>query len=171
MISNGTIELRAPEPFDIDDMYRWENDESIWAEGSQRAPMSRKTLADYVNCYNPDPNAAGQLRLVIELSDTGEAIGCVDLYEYDSFNRRSGVGIVIDSAHQHKGYGRMALCLLADYARKHLGLHQLWAIVSRENAASGAMFEACGFRSCGSLRSWIRIGTTWHDALMYQLLL
>lgn len=171
MISNGTIELRAPEPFDIDDMYRWENDESIWAEGSQRAPMSRKTLADYVNCYNPDPNATGQLRLVIELSDTGEAIGCVDLYEYDAFNRRSGVGIVIDSAHQHKGYGRMTVSLLADYARMHLGLHQLWAIVSRENVASGAMFEACGFRSCGSLRSWIRIGTTWNDALMYQLLL
>lgn len=156
---------------DIDAMYRWENDESIWAEGAQRAPMSRKTLTDYVNCYNPDPNAAGQLRLIIELTATGEPVGCIDLYEYDSFNRRSGVGIVIDAACRGNGYGRMAVELLAGYSRKHLGLHQLWAVVGRENTASTAMFEACGFRSCGSLRSWIRVGTTWHDALMYQLLL
>lgn len=171
MLTDGTITLRAPEPHDIDIMYMWENDASIWTDGSVRAPMSRKMLFDYVNGYNPDPNATGQLRMIITLCDSGETIGCIDLYDYDALNRRSGVGIVIDKAFRGRGYGRHSLELLAEYCRESLGLHQLWAIVSRKNQPSLSLFEKSGFRSCGSLRSWIRVGTSFHDALFFQRIL
>lgn len=171
MLTDGTITLRAPEPSDIDMLYLWENDSSIWEEGAVRAPMSRKMLFDYVNNYNPDPNAAGQMRMVIALNATGDAIGCLDLYDYDALNRRSGVGIVIDESHRNRGYGIASLELLAEYCRRSLGLHQLWAIVSRSNDSSLALFKRAGFRSCGSLKSWIRTGDSYRDALFLQRLL
>lgn len=171
MLTDNTITLRAPEPADIDEMYIWENDPSIWTKGSSRMPMSRQLLYDFVNSYNPDPNVTGQMRLIIESCATGMAVGCLDLYDYDSLNRRSGVGIVIDPAHQGHGYASRALKLTIDYCRTFLGLHQLWAIVNRENEVSQHLFRSCGFRSCGSLRSWVRVGNRYTDALMFQALL
>lgn len=171
MLTDGTISLRAPEPNDIDDMYVWENDASVWTDGCVRAPMSRKALYDYINSYNPDPCAAGQLRLIVELNTTETPIGMIDLFDFDPLNRRAGVGILLDSAHRGKGYGTATLRLLCDYARIHLGLHQLWAIVSRTNQPSLSLFASAGFKSCGSLRSWIRIGESYSDALFYQRLL
>lgn len=171
MLTDGVILLRAPEPSDIDAMYLWENDPQIWAEGTVRAPMSRQMLHDFVMCYNPDPNSAGQLRLIIEEKQTHEAVGCVDLYEYDAVNRRAGVGIVIMPQWQRQGLAARALNLMACYCHESLGLRQLWAIAGCDNTASRSLFERCGYRPCGTLRSWIRRGTTFTNALMYQLLL
>lgn len=171
MISDDKIKLRAPEPDDIDCMYIWENDPVIWADGALRAPMSRKMLSDFVNYYNPDPASAGQLRLIIEDTSNGMAIGCIDLYEYDSVNRRAGVGVVISREHQSKGFATRALNLMCNYCQVALGLHQLWAIISRTNYASLKLFSKCDFETCGNLRSWIRNGTSYTDALIMQRLL
>jgi len=171
MLTDGTIILRAPEPADIPAMYIWENDTSVWADGVLRAPMSRQMLHDFVMSYNPDPNSAGQLRLIIEAVAGREPAGCIDLYDYDAVNRRAGVGIVIAPMWQGRGIGSRAVRLMAEYCHVQLGLHQLWAIAGRDNVASLRMFERCGFRSCGSLRSWIRHGDSYSDALMFQLLL
>lgn len=171
MLTDGTITLRAPEPRDIDRMYLWENDSSIWIDGNTRAPMSHKLLHDFVEFYNPDPYVTSQLRLIIELNVTGEPVGSIDLYEFDGINRRSGVGIVIDPSFRRRGYASRSINLLSRYCHEHLGLHQIWAIVNRNNADSTHLFERCGFRTCGSLKSWIRKGDSYYDALMYQRLL
>lgn len=171
MLTDGTITLRAPEPADIDIMYLWENDPLLWIDGAVRAPMSRQLLHDFVMSYNPDPNASGQMRLIIESNATRTAAGCIDLYEYDAINRRAGVGIVISREHHGRGYASAALELMKLYCGQHLGLHQLWAIINRENEPSVRLFTGAGFKTCGSLRSWIRIGNTYRDALMYQLIL
>ncbi|MCM1348378.1 MAG: GNAT family N-acetyltransferase [Firmicutes bacterium] len=169
MITDGIITLRAPEPSDVDAMYVWENDVTLWSEGVLRAPTSRKLLHDFVTFYNPDPAVTGQLRLVIELGSTQEAIGCVDLYDYDCVNRRAGVGIVIGREHQGRGYAKRAIELLSRYCAEQLGLHQLWAIAGRENRRSIHLFDTCGFKTCGSLRGWVRKGPRYTDALMFQL--
>lgn len=171
MLTEGTITLRAPEPSDVNAMYLWENDPTIWIDGALRAPMQLKMLHDFVDSYNPDPAVAGQLRLIVTVNSTAAAVGCIDLYEYDSVNRRSGLGIVIDPAHQRCGYGHRAVELMARYCREMLGLHQLWSIAARENEASIRLFTGCGFSTCGSLRSWIRVADRYTDALMFQRLL
>lgn len=170
-LNDGTILLRAPEPTDVEMMYLWENDIEAWTDGVVRAPTSLKILCDYVDNYNPDPCATGQLRLIVQIIETGQPIGCIDLYEFDSLNRRSGVGIIIDPQHRGCGYASRALELIKWFCCTHLGLHQLWAIVSRDNETSLRLFSGRGFSTCGSLRSWIRIGNTYTDALMFQSLL
>lgn len=169
-LHDDMLRLRVPEPADIDLLYRWENDESLWPHGSTSAPVSRHVLWQYVNDYVPDIAATGQLRLIIELTDGDRAVGAIDLSDYDARDRRAAVGIMIDSAMRGRGLARRALSLLEDYSRHTLGLHQLWAMTAVDNAAAHALFSGAGFATCGRMRSWLRRGGTYADAVIFQKL-
>lgn len=171
MLSDSNIILRAPEPADVDAMFRWENDSLSWAYGRTRAPMSRHSLWEYVNGYSADVMREGQGRFIIVDAATAAALGCIDLYEVDVLNRRAGVGIYIECDDRGKGVASSALELLCDYCQRELGLHQLWAVMGAENQPSRALFRRCGFKECGRLRSWIRRGEHYGDALIAQRLM
>lgn len=172
MLNDGKIYLRAPEPdADVDAMYRWETDELSWADGRTRAPLSRHALWEYATNYDADPLRAGQARFIICSVQTDESLGCLDLYEIDIINRRAGLGIYIESHNRKKGYARAAIELMAAYSREHLGLHQLWSIVSSSNEASRKLFGSTEFTVAGHLRSWIRLGESYTDAYVFQRLL
>ena len=66
LLTDGTITLRAPEPADLDRLYVWENDTTLWSVGRAIAPYSRQQLADYIAGYDADIHSAGQLRLMIQ---------------------------------------------------------------------------------------------------------
>ncbi|MDE5656945.1 MAG: GNAT family N-acetyltransferase [Muribaculaceae bacterium] len=163
------IRLRAPEPADIDTLYIWENDPELWPCGDNMAPLSRHALARYIDNYSGDIATDGQLRLIITEPD-GTAVGVVDLYEYSQRDRRAGVGIFIQKEYRCRGYAFQALAWLGVYCATHLGLHQLWAVVGADNDASRALFHSAGFKTCGRLRSWLRRGRRFGDAIIYQRL-
>ncbi len=171
MLNDGLIELRAVEPADVDILFLWENDEESWHYGSNRAPLSRHQLWNYATGYDADPVKAGEVRFVITDAITGEAVGCVDLTDIDVLNSRAQCGIYIGKAYRGMGFGSNALRSICEYAGATLSLHQLWAVIGRENICSTAIFEKCGFKSCGCLRSWIKKRTSFEDALIYQKLL
>ena len=53
LLSNDKITLRAMEPSDIDLIYKWENDTSLWTVSDTVAPYSREALMLYIaNCAN-----------------------------------------------------------------------------------------------------------------------
>ena len=170
-LNDGTIYLRALEPDDAAILYEWENDPSVWQYGDRRAPLSMTQLRDYALNYDADPIRAGQLRLVVALCATDEAVGCIDLYEIDATNARAGVGVLTEKGRRGKGYALRALQLLCRYARVTLSLHQLWCNVSEENTASRGLFKKCGFETCGRLRSWLRRGDRYADAYFMQRML
>ncbi len=169
-LSDGIVTLRALEPSDVDRLYVWENDPSVWRHGDRRAPLSRQQLWDYVNNYDADPVRAGQLRLMIADVD-GEAVGTADLYELDAINRRAAVGIMVIPACRRRGYAVRALRLLARYCRDQIGLHQLWSVTADDNEASRRTFASAGYQIAGRLRSWTRSGGVYHDAYISQLML
>lgn len=172
-MKNSRIILRAPEPADVDAIYRWENDEDSWTSGLVRQPMSRHRIWEWVTNAEADLTADnGQARFIISSSDDpATAIGCVDLEDYDWINRRCAVGVYIEPQWRRSGFALSALRLVADHCRQMLGIHQLYAVVAADNAASRALFAAAGFETTGRLRSWIRIGESYTDAYFYQLLL
>jgi diamine N-acetyltransferase len=61
--------------------------------------------------------------------------------------------------------------LLADYASGHLGLHQLWAEVPKDNGDSLELFQGAGFEQKGIMKDWIWHGNDWHDASWMQKIL
>lgn len=155
-MTDGMIRLRAPEPEDVEHMYRWENDSSLWHTGNARAPYSRAQLLDYIITYNADIYATGQMRMVIEKCMDGEPVGTVDLYDFDPVHRRCGVGILVDEAHRGCGIGGHALKLICRWLFGRLGLHQVWCVAAAGNEVSQRVFASAGFRVTGCLKQWLR---------------
>lgn len=171
MLRDDMIRLRAVEPADIDLLYDWENDTSLWDVGITLAPYSRKQLRDYVDSYTADIYASRQLRLMVSLLGTDETVGTVDLYDFDPVNGRAGVGVLIAAPWQRRGIGLRALNLIADYCQRKLSMHQLYCIVGADNRPSRALFEAAGYKTSGRLRSWLLKDTRRLDAFIMQRLL
>lgn len=170
-IEGAHIRLRAVEPEDVELMYRWENDATVWAVSGTIVPFSRHTLRRFLDEQQFDLTQTRQQRLIIECSD-GRAVGALDLFEYDSFHGRAGIGILIAEAEDRRqGYARDAVETLCRYGRSVLGLHQLWCNVGATNEASLALFAACGFTRVGIKRDWLRRPDGWEDEILLQRLL
>ena len=125
----------------------------IWRVSGTVAPFSRHVLSRLIEEQQFDIYATRQMRLVIE--HDGQAVGAVDLFEFDPHNRRAGVGIIVDSQHRAQGLGHDALKALEQYARQTLHLHQLWCSVTVDNEASLKLFRKAGYVECGLRREWI----------------
>ena len=169
-LSNEKITLRAVEKDDLDMLYILENE--MYAGGSSflNGPVSRHLLWQYIQSYSADIYVQRQLRLIVCDVNSGESVGIVDLTDYEPHDGRAFVGIAVLNKFRRCGYAQAALTLMCDYASKELGLHQLAAQVAVDNVSSIKLFHSCGFKTCGSLRSWIRRGKHYADALLFQRL-
>ncbi len=166
------IYLRAPEPEDIDLLYRWENDPDNWRVSEITSPVSRDMIQRYVRSTH-DIYTNKQLRLIICLLEDGRQVGSVDLFDYDPDNRRAGVGILIaDLKDRGMGHASEALDVLIAYAFSTLGLHQLFCNVLPSNPKSQRLFEQKGFRVTGTKKEWLRKGSEheWEDQFFMQLI-
>lgn len=168
LLENDRIRLRALEPEDLDWLYRAENDTQVWQAGATLTPFSRYVLREYIAASHRDIFELKQLRLVVELRDTEKTAGMIDLFDFDPYHRRAGVGILVDSACRRSGVATQALDLLVDYAFSFLHLHQLYAHVPVANQASKALFSRCGFTVAGVLSDWLAVAGGYRDVWMMQ---
>lgn len=165
------IYLRALEPSDLDFLYQLENDETAWEVSNTYTPYSKYVLKQYLDNAHRDIFEVKQLRLVICVAETNSAIGFIDLFDFDPKHRRVGVGIIIFSEKdRQKGYASEALSVLGSYAFTHLGVHQVYANITRDNTASIQLFEKLGYRRSGEKKDWIYAAGTYKDELLYQYL-
>lgn len=167
------LRLRALEPDDVDLLYSWENDTSIWNVGSTLAPFSRYHLEEYVLNSQNDIFATKQLRLMIDLIETGEkkkSVGTIDLFDFEPLHHRAGVGILICGPSREKGYGFEAMQIFIRYAFGTLHLHQLFCNISPDNISSLNLFNKIGFEKCGIKKDWIHDGQKWQEEWMFQLI-
>lgn len=170
ILSSERIQLRALEPEDLDYLYRWENDDKLWAFGSTLTPFSKFVLRQYIENSGQDLYEAKQLRLVIAENATQTPIGTIDLYDFDPFHLRAGIGILIDAAYQKQGFATEALELIKGYAFNFLKLNQLYAYIPAMNSASLHLFRRCGFTESGLLRKWNKASEGMEDVFVYQCL-
>ena len=166
IISNDIISLRAVEPTDLPTLYSWENDVALWSVTSTMAPYSKHVLQQYIDNYVCDIYAQRQLRLMITLNRTDEAIGALDFIDFSPLDNRAEVGIVIDSK-----FRRQSIEIAKRYARNHIGMRQLYAIVRTDNVAGLNTFLHHGFTASGTLKNWVRRGLQYHDAVILQCVL
>lgn len=167
----GKVRFRALEPDDIDRIFEWENDAEIWNISNTYEPFSKYILAKYIKESQRDIYEAKQVRMIIETLE-GQAVGAIDLFDFDPFHFRAGVGILIHHANDRKlGYASDALQLLCRYAAEHLALHQLYANITEDNLPSIRLFTRAGFELCGTKKDWRRTSDGWKAELMYQKIL
>ncbi len=110
------IRLRALEPEDLELLYSWENNVSYWILSSTVVPFSKYTLKRYLENSHKDIYETGQLRLMIDHIADNATIGTIDIFDFDPFHKRAGVGILIaNEDYRRKGFATMALKCLIDY--------------------------------------------------------
>ncbi len=170
LLENDTVKLRALEPEDLDLLYRWENDGTFWSAGNTLAPYSRFALRQYLESQTADLYTTKQLRLMIVLKGAGRGIGMLDMFDFDPYHNRTGVGMLIDSSCQEKGFGSQALELFIQYAFHFLKLKQIYCNIAEDNEKSLALFQKQGFRISGKLQSWLKTPEGWKDNYILQLI-
>ena len=162
------IVLRPIEPEDIDLLYKWENDIAIWEVSNTRTPFSMHVLAQYLKEAAKDIYETKQLRLIIE-NENGKPVGAIDLFDFEPYHLRGGVGILIhNKTDRNKGYATDALQALSNYAFEILGLKQLFANITSDNTGSISLFEKAGFVQVGVKKEWIKTVSGWKDEVLLQ---
>lgn len=165
------IRLRALEPEDLELLYNWENNLSYWIISSTVTPFSKYTLKRYVENSHKSIYETGQLRLMIDHIHDKVSIGTIDIFDFDPFHKRAGIGILIaNEEYRRKGYASMALTCLKDYCFKTLQLHQLYCNILANNCESIDLFRKIGFVESGVKKEWINTSEGYIDEHMFQLI-
>lgn len=171
LLTYGKISLRSLEPDDIDLLYEWENRMEIWEVSNTKTPYSKHILAQYLVESAKDIYSTKQLRLIIE-NEKEEAVGAIDLFDFEPYHLRAGVGILIHHTENRRhGYATDALTALSDYTLEVLGLKQLYANIAADNKESIQLFQKVGFEQSGIKKQWLKTIHGWKDELLFQKIL
>jgi len=171
MMTYGDITLRAVEPEDLELLYQWENNMDYWLISNTIKPFSKYTLKKYIENSHKTIFETGQLRLMIDIKENGKTVGTIDLFDFDPFHKRAGVGILIaDESSRRKGFATMALKCLIDYCFNTLQLHQLYCGILASNCESMELFRKLGFIETGVKKDWIKTPDGYLDEHIFQLL-
>ncbi len=165
------ISLRSLEPEDLELLYEWENNSIYWIISNTVTPFSKYTLKRYMENSHKSIYETGQLRLMIDLIPEKKTIGTIDIFDFDPFHKRAGLGILIaDESERRKGYASMALKCLIDYCFTTLQLHQLYCNILANNCESMDLFRKQGFVESGIKKDWIKISDGYLAEHMFQLI-
>ena len=169
----STISLRALEPEDIDDLYKWENNTDVWRVSNTLVPFSKYILKKYIESSHLDIYQTKQLRLMIVVNDNDntKTIGTIDLFDFDPYHNRAGVGILIgDNNERNKGYASKALSKLIEYCFETLKLNQLYCNIAEDNQISLKLFGKHGFEIIGLKKQWLKYSNGYNNEYLLQLL-
>ena len=163
------VQLRLPEPTDVDFLYALENARENWTVSNTSLPFSREVLMQYARSAH-DIYAEKQVRFMIEA--TAGCAGMVDLFDFEPLHQRAAVGIILAPEFRGQGIGAAALKKIGEYGHDHLGLRQLHCLIPGNNHASVVLFEKAGFKQAGVYKNWLRhTDGSWVNVHIYQCFL
>lgn len=170
-LQNETIKLRALELSDIDTLYNLENDSSLWSLSNTLAPFSKYILKKYLENSVKDIYEAKELRLMIDLFSSGDfiPIGIIDIFDFDHYHKRAGLGVLIDAKYRRQNFAYLALNLVIDYCFNYLNLHQLFCSIQEDNVASIKLFKKLNFEITGTKKEWLFTSDGFKNELFLQL--
>lgn len=171
ILENTNIKLRALENSDLELLYKWENSTPLWTLGNTLSPYSKQVLRQYINesqLYDIYHNR--QLRLMIVQKSDEQAVGTIDMYDFDIRNQKAGIGIFVEEHYRNKHFALDSLMLIKEYAFSFLHLHQLYAHILVNNTPSIRLFEKAGYEKAGVMKDWVRRPNGYEDALLLQLI-
>ncbi|MCF8276255.1 MAG: GNAT family N-acetyltransferase [Flavobacteriales bacterium] len=169
LLKGEKVTLREMRDDDLELIYDWENRSELWYLGDVHEPLTEAEISNFINHSSGDIYTDGQLRLMIDADN--RTVGCIDLFEFDKFNLRAGVGILIaEPEDRKKGSAKEALDLITNYCFDVLNLRQLYCHITIDNKASLQLFITCGFEQSGTNRDWVKKGNAFIDAMFMQKL-
>ena len=168
MLENEKIKLRAVEPDDLKRLYDWENDTELWSLGSTIAPYSKYVLREFIKNADKDIFTTKQLRLMIDNKQDNKTVGCVDLHDFDFFNQRVALGLLIDKNYRQKGFAFDTVEVIINYCFSFLKLRQIYCYIPANNERSIKLFQKVGFLQNGILKDWMKTENDFCDVFVFQ---
>jgi RimJ/RimL family protein N-acetyltransferase len=165
LIQGRLVRLRAREPGDAEQAFRWINDYEVARFLISRYPKSRGQEQGWIE--NTPTASFFILPLAIETLD-GQYIGNIDLRDVQPENRTAELGVMIgDKRYWGQGYGSDAVRTLARFAFRSMNLQRVHLRTYAYNERGQAAFKKAGFVEEGRLRRHLYMeGRYWDVVLM-----
>jgi RimJ/RimL family protein N-acetyltransferase len=169
ILQGKNIHLRTLEKQDSKSLAKWHSDPEIMSLAAFTAIHTKQYWSSWLEQKLSSPDA---LYFGIVKSADNRLIGQIHLEQMNWPHRLCReVGLIIgEKGEWSKGYGTEALELLIKYAFEELGLHRLELMTFDFNRRGIRVWEKCGFRLEGAMRSARLSGGEWRDLLFYALL-
>jgi len=106
----------------------------------------------------------------IEMKESGELIGTIDLYNIDNGTENCEVGYNIGFNWWNQGYGSEALHAIIEFAFRFMNIHKISATHNIDNPASGRIMLKVGMKREGIIRHMIRKNNQYKDCGIYGIL-
>jgi diamine N-acetyltransferase len=165
------VNLRAIEPEDLELLYEWENNDTNWIVSNTVTPFSKYVIKQYIENSHKSIYETGQLRLMIDFVPDKITVGTIDVFDFDPFHKRAGLGILIaNEEYRKKGLASMALKCLIEYCFGRLQLHQLYCNILESNTESIELFKKHGFTQAGYKKDWIKTSDKFVNEYLFQLI-
>jgi len=148
LIHGEKTSLRPVDANDQELMMHWENNPEFWEVSEHDGPLSVDMIRDFIR-NSEDLKLNGQLRLIIQ-NEAQEAIGALDLFDYDGYLKSAGLGILIaEKTNRNRGYAKDALKAVLEYQKAKREILLIRSLIHTNNAASISLFTAAGFKKTG----------------------
>ena len=162
------IYLRKLKIDDLDYLNSVENDKSFWKYSFQNQHYSDDELLQFIHTSQLPIEQTNQIRFVICKNETDEQIGFIDLFEIDFTKSQAGISILIpNSANRSKGYGKLSLKKIINYAKKKLKIKNLYCNVLGDNLSSINCFKSVDFREISkNSKSYVSSTVNNHESII-----
>ncbi len=151
MLEGKLMRLRAVEPEDAENAFRWMNDREVSRGLMARYPFSFETEREWVK-NAVKPLDFGNVRFAIETRD-GVHIGICGLHRASAENRHAELGIMIgEKEYWGRGFGTDTMLTLLRFAFEQMNLHKVTLGVFEFNERGLAMYTKLGFVEEGRFR-------------------
>jgi RimJ/RimL family protein N-acetyltransferase len=151
MIEGRLVRLRAVEPSDATNLYRWINDREVTRNLMARYPYSRAFEDDWVTGATK-ASEFGDARFAIDTLD-GTHIGNCGLHHGRPEDRHAELGIMIgEKEYWNRGYGTDAVQTLVRFGFEQMNLNKVSLGVFETNERAQAVYRKLGFVEEGRAR-------------------
>lgn len=171
-IETDRLLLRKFEMKDAQSVFdHWLSDERIT---DNRINPSHKSVSETIERVHKIVSQYGSEEFCywgIELKETGELIGEIDLYDFDSTTENCEVSYSIGYKWWNQGYGTEALRAVVEFGFRTMNIHKISAAHNTDNPASGRIMSKVGMEKEGIIRHMIRNAKNqYKDCAVYGLL-
>jgi len=153
MFEFGNLRFRPIEKEDLKQLHEWENDFELIMY-SRSKPMSFVNMAQLEKLYEEWTKDEKELRFIVELTDSKEAIGIAKIRREEWGNVKAAeIGTYIGEKELWgKGLGRQITVALLEMSFNQLNVERCEAWSVGYNHRAHKALEACGFKKGGIVR-------------------
>lgn len=143
------LKIRLIKETDVTFIYKLRSNKNNAQFVEMKPYESIKRAQKFINHVTEDIKKGEVFFWILELKNTGEAIGTICLWSFSKDRESAEVGYELMKSFQRKGYAYEALKAIIDFANKSLSLKNLDAITNENHKASINLLLKNNFKSIG----------------------